>query len=233
MRVKQLIERILYCFSSQRLSPIISLLFKKIRKEKDITVVDIGSHRGKFIDEISSQRKVKKAILVEPILSNYEILKEKYKNSYKLYNCAVYNIDGTVNFNINEYDETSSVLDFNKIKEIDNINKNKVVVKSVTAKKLDTIVSENNLAHIDLLKIDVQGAEMYVLEGALETLPKTKFLIIELSLIQVYNESATFQTIHHTLKKFGFILVELDPIYKSEKGEILQLDGLYVNENFL
>ena len=43
--------------------------------------------------------------------------------------------------------------------------------------KVDDFVSENDVSHIDIIKIDVEGNEKYVLEGARETLLRDKPLV--------------------------------------------------------
>jgi len=57
------------------------------------------------------------------------------------------------------------------------------------SKTLDTIVKEKNFQLPDLIKIDVQGAELDVLKGATETLKYCKYLIVELQDIN-YNQGA-------------------------------------------
>jgi len=54
---------------------------------------------------------------------------------------------------------------------------------------LDTIVKENEFPLPDLIKIDVQGAELDVLKGSSNTLSNCKYLIVELQDIN-YNNNA-------------------------------------------
>ncbi len=63
---------------------------------------------------------------------------------------------------------------------------NYVIKKSKT---LDTIVKENEFPLPDLIKIDVQGAELDVLKGSINTLSNCKYLIVELQDIN-YNNGA-------------------------------------------
>lgn len=46
--------------------------------------------------------------------------------------------------------------------------------------KLDSVVQYNNFDYADLIKIDVQGAELDILKGALNVLESCKYLVIEL-----------------------------------------------------
>ena len=59
----------------------------------------------------------------------------------------------------------------------------------MTAKTLDTVVRENNFPWPDLLKMDVQGAELDVLKGASECLKHAKHVILELQVVE-YNKGA-------------------------------------------
>jgi FkbM family methyltransferase len=50
--------------------------------------------------------------------------------------------------------------------------------RRVASVKLDTWVPAHNLARVDVLKVDVEGAEMLVLEGARETIAKFRPLML-------------------------------------------------------
>ena len=63
----------------------------------------------------------------------------------------------------------------------------KYIIKKT--KKLDTVVKGKGYRLPDLIKIDVQGAELLVLKGAVETLKHCKYLIVELQDVH-YNEGA-------------------------------------------
>jgi hypothetical protein len=50
----------------------------------------------------------------------------------------------------------------------------------VPLRRLDSVVEELKLKHVDVIKIDVEGAEIQVLKGAMNTIARFKpFLIIE------------------------------------------------------
>ncbi len=57
------------------------------------------------------------------------------------------------------------------------------------SKKLDTIINEKNFPLPDLVKIDVQGAEIDLIFGGLKTLSFAKRMIVELQKVD-YNDGA-------------------------------------------
>lgn len=81
---------------------------------------------------------------------------------------------------------------------------NYIIKKSKT---LDTIVKEKEFPLPDLIKIDVQGAELDVLKGACDTLKHCKYLIVELQDIN-YNQGAPLAPITiKYLEDNGWILI--------------------------
>jgi FkbM family methyltransferase len=101
----------------------------------------------------------------------------------------------------------------------------------VTVRRLDGIADEYlRPDDVTLLKIDTQGYEQKVLDGATDSLARIKGVYLELS----YNRSLyegeplSFEVIsflHHR----GFTLIHLEPLhYLLEAGDVLQGDGLFL-----
>tara|TARA_B100000941_G_C28468326_1_gene534928 strand:- start:549 stop:1169 length:621 start_codon:yes stop_codon:yes gene_type:complete len=89
-----------------------------------------------------------------------------------------------------------------------------------TQGSIDMITLDSlQLSHVDLLKIDVEGYEMEVLQGAKDTMPQTKYLMIELN-----NNS----------KKYGSNNLEIEKYIKTLGFKILMEhwpDKVYYNAN--
>jgi len=86
-------------------------------------------------------------------------------------------------------------------------------IKTITA---DNFCRINNIQNIDVMWIDVQGWELKVLNGAKETLNKTKLIHIELSFKKFYQETSLYPEVKKFLENQKFEEVWTNNIYKSE-----------------
>ena len=85
--------------------------------------------------------------------------------------------------------------------------------QSVTVRSLNSVLKEKMIEKIDVLKIDVEGAEMDVLEGADEILDKVSFLLIE-----THKPFSDPEQVAGFLKKF-----DMERCVSLEKGNNIDL----------
>lgn len=76
-------------------------------------------------------------------------------------------------------------------------------VIDVDLQQLDRFCEERGIAAIDLLKIDVQGAEVDVLRGASEMLAETTAVVVEISFYDLYERSNSFLDVESLLVPAG------------------------------
>jgi len=76
----------------------------------------------------------------------------------------------------------------------------------VEAIRLDTFMDQENIPHIDLLCMDVQGVEMEVFEGLGKQLSKVKYIITEIAFEHYYEGDHLFLEVTQYLNKYGFHL---------------------------
>lgn len=206
----------------------------KYLPSKNLCLVDVGAHEGLFTKLISQFCEIKCAILIEPISEKAQLLKNKLtKEKYMVFNKLISNSDNNkYPFYINKYTETSSILKINEnLPELANVDTNLESVKLIESATLDSIYKQANLKYVDLLKIDVQGAELLALQGAEKALSLTKRIWIEVSFIPLYKESAVFSDIYLFLKNKGFMMIEIFPGHRSPDNELLQADILFENQS--
>jgi len=79
------------------------------------------------------------------------------------------------------------------------------------------------------LKIDVQGFEIEVLQGATTLLPRLCAIQLELSLVPLYQGAPVMTEVIRYLDERGFELFQLQPGFRDERdGRLLQADGYFV-----
>lgn len=137
---------------------------------KDAVFFDVGSNAGSFLKVLNHFNIKDNIHCFEP----HPVLQEFTKFVYPHVNMNNYclgNMDGQIDIYIPQHSVgLSSVINrptFSSLnQEIYKIN--------VGCKKLDTYCKENNIDTIDFIKIDVEGSEKYVFEGAVELLKNNK-----------------------------------------------------------
>mmetsp|Transcript_4024 Transcript_4024/g.10202 ORF Transcript_4024/g.10202 Transcript_4024/m.10202 type:complete len:222 (+) Transcript_4024:287-952(+) len=99
-----------------------------------------------------------------------------------------------------------------------------------TTSKLDTLVT--HMEHIDYLKMDVQGAELMLLQGATETLKRVTFVQMEVSVVEYNRGGACWFDLDAFMRQHGFYFYDSADYLRipnafHSKG-IGQFDVLYV-----
>jgi hypothetical protein len=99
-------------------------------------------------------------------------------------------------------------------------------------RRLDEIareyVANSNAAY---LKIDVQGYEPQVIDGAMNILSGIKGIQLELSLIPLYEHQALYRDVINKLDGLGYELHALFPVFSdSQTGRVLQMDGVFIKK---
>src|SRR5258708_5298162 len=105
--------------------------------------------------------------------------------------------------------------------------------ETVPVSRLDTVAENLQVGGKNLfLKIDVQGFEPQVLEGAARLLDRIQGVQLELSLVPLYEGEALFLPLVDFLARKGFELWALIPGFiDQETGRTLQVDGIFFRSN--
>jgi hypothetical protein len=78
------------------------------------------------------------------------------------------------------------------------------------------------------LKLDVQGGELAVIDGAAQTLRRTRVVQVELSLTPLYDGAPLIEETVARLRAEGFTPVAMEGGFSDvATGEALQVEGLF------
>jgi FkbM family methyltransferase len=101
-------------------------------------------------------------------------------------------------------------------------------VISLPMRRLDDVMAELPGRTYDMLKIDVQGAEIDVLRGGLKTLAGIEAIVIELSLLEYNKGAPLIGEVTTWLGEQGFALFDMFPLSRLPGGALLQIDGIFL-----
>jgi FkbM family methyltransferase len=196
------------------------------------TVIDVGANIGLFSVFLSREIGEKgKLFAFEPIKETFWRMREnlalnKCANVIP-FQAAVSNKQGKATMNV--FPEGYGAWNtfgkpvFGKIAP--------VAVEKVDILSLDSFAKSQSIKKIDFLKIDVEGFERDVLEGARELMSnnRVKYLSFEISDIPLKGAGRTSSEIFSILHEYGYKAYEFDPKKKKFVGPILESDSFYQN----
>ncbi len=207
-------------------------LMNHLSGKRNITLIDIGASSGQFTDLMNEAFGVANAMLIEPQPARYADLIKKYEGrGYEIACAALADSEGTVDMEILQWDQSSSILpvkrDRPEVNSVIDLETREVIKCRST--RLDTICKERAFeGSVDIIKLDVQGAEHLVLSGASETLKRASLLWTEVSFQALYQGSSTIEGIIAQCRNNGFVLHSLVEAFRASNSELLQADALFV-----
>ena len=102
--------------------------------------------------------------------------------------------------------------------------------RALPQRTLQSILASRN-ASFELLKLDVQGAELDVIRGLGCRLSTVEVILIELSLVEYNKGAPLIATVLSELSKIGFVLYDIVEEHRHWSGCLLQIDGLFVRSS--
>ena len=139
---------------------------------------------------------------------------------------------GTVSLNVSAESDMSSALPF--VPEMADLLDSAAYTGTVTAPlaRLDGVFGEHaGSAGRVLLKIDTQGTEAAVLEGASGVLDRIYGIQLELSIVPVYLGERTYLDMIATLGELGFRPALFVPGYFNQRSaRLISMDGVFIRE---
>ena len=175
-------------------------------------IIDIGAHKGEFLEKMLQIEKVNSFYAFEPQKDIFDILNKKFSKNNKvtLLNYALDKEIANKNLQINKFSATSSLAEVNekslylKLKNFLTRSKSNFVDEYVVqTNTVDNVFKDVNLEKT-LLKIDVEGFEMNVIKGSKIKLKEIPYILIENQFGNHYKNS-NFNDIKDVLLKYNFV----------------------------
>jgi len=195
------------------------LSYTGLRSSQALKIFDVGANVGFYTLMCKDLFPKSKIHAFEPIPDTFKCLRNncsKYTN-IKVNNLGMSSKEGVLKMSFDPNDSAVS-----QISKTGNVE-----VELTTIDKYFSSLGFNNL---DLLKIDTEGFESLVLDGAPKTLAKTRYLAIEITLED--NKNYTLSSLLSKLYSpdYDFDLVAFRNYSDKGEGPIHIMDALFVNK---
>lgn len=204
---------------------------KRLVNMSNPTIFDIGSFDGRTAKAYAKYFSDATIHSFEPFPESFKRLQtNKLRQNHILNNCAVSDKNGEATFYVNAYKATNSLLPSSAYGEKINPSQHTestIVVPQIT---LDHYCTVNNVNNIDILKLDVQGAEMKVLEGAKNLLSNQKIQVIfsEVEFRQIYENQALYEELATFLNQYQFSFFSFYNLSYARDGQMLYGDAIFI-----
>jgi FkbM family methyltransferase len=199
-------------------------------------VLDVGANEGQYAQQIREFGYTGRLISFEPLNAAFEKLKplSERDSMWQIHNLGLGSEDGESKIHVDGV--FSSILPLNHSHPTPEFWPTKMDnVESIRIARLDSVAGD--IFHGGeqcWLKIDVQGFELKVLEGARQTLGKVKAIEVEVSLSEIYTGQAVMLDVLNFLKGYGFDAIHLEPCFSDmRRARTLQVDLILSSGNAL
>jgi len=202
---------------------LVDYLYNKTEKDS-MTVFDVGTNRGLYIDMFLEKPVQSRIHSFEPIQTLYSELEKKYGNIENVFlnKLCVSNSAGEVTFHQLLKPETagcSSMIERPVFKQR-NWPYSTYIINSVT---LDDYCEDNNIDYIDFLKIDVEGAEFLVILGCEKMLEKGAIHTIQFEYGNTFDDAnVKLMDVFNLIKTHNYKMF----MYQNKKFNEITLDNI-------
>ncbi len=198
------------------------------------TIFDIGANTGQFASVARSLFPEGHIYAFEPLPGVYRELVKNKKGDQNItpVNLGLSDRSTQVQMFCSAFSPSSSLLPMGALHRSEWPESDRQSMVDVRVIRLDEWVQENEVAIKEncLVKIDVQGHELGVIKGGVETLRRSRLIVIEVSFYELYEQQPLFEDIHDALRDLGFIYRgNIEQHYSKKHHKILFADAIFEN----
>lgn len=238
--LKKIVKRLIRAFGLDlhRLSTDSNSTFQLLKglEHFDIDLVfDIGANTGQFASELRDVGYQGRIVSFEPLSDASEMLSARAGHDAKWEvhgRGAIGDYDGEIEINVSANSVSSSVLPMLEAHSSAAVDSVYVASEKVAIYRLDSVAPEYLSANSRyFLKIDAQGFESQVLDGATDTLANARGVLCELSLVQLYDGQQLWQDMIQRFEQEGFTLWSILKGFTDPRdGRTLQVDAIFFRD---
>jgi len=204
---------------------------QKLMQNAPKVIFDIGANRGDTAIKYSNIFPTAKIYAFEPFEETFNKLKDNVKDypNINIYNFAIADTIGETVFYSNKNEDTNSILSSSKIGLSSDEQVKTIGQTIINTDTIDTFCLSHKIHKIDILKMDIQGAELMALKGANKILAEKNIGLIytETYFRRQYNNQPLFHEISKFLDDNGYYLQDVyAPIYGN--GCIAWCDSIFL-----
>jgi FkbM family methyltransferase len=197
-------------------------------------VLDVGANTGQYGKELRETGYIGRLVSFEPMLEAFQELTRgaARDKSWECIRIAIGSCDGTASLNVSANHVSSSILPLHQALLDAAPDCRYVRIQDTPVRSLDSL-ADTLFRPLDSiwLKLDVQGFERQVLDGAKNTLTRVQAVEVELSLRPLYEGQTLYLSMIQFMEQRGFALASLAPGFLDERtGRLLQFDGIFLRE---
>lgn len=205
----------------------------RIMEEQQVGVVlDVGANTGQWAQTIRALGYGRHIVSFEPLSEAYLNLQARalQDEHWTTVNAALDREPGETVLHVSENSQSSSMLDMLPLHQEAAPRSSYVGSETVRVTTLERVAAERALhENTAFIKVDTQGCERRVLEGAGTALKTVVAMQVELSLVSLYEGEPLIEEMLMFLRGFGFVPSAFEPnFWVADTGRVLQVDGLFI-----
>jgi FkbM family methyltransferase len=198
------------------------------------TVLDVGANRGQFAVVAARRFPDAELICFEPLAGPGARLRRAVGRDARLtlWPVALGASDEEAVFHVSAADDSSSLLVIGPGQREAFPGTQEQTTARVQVRRLDSLIEPARFDAPVLLKIDVQGGELAVLQGAERILESIHVVLVEVSFVELYKDQALADEVWQHLRGHGFLCRGIWSVGYGLGGECLQGDLLFTRRGF-
>lgn len=197
-------------------------------------VLDVGANVGQYGRALRADGYAGRILSFEPLSDAFERLRRTASRdgAWQAVRCALGDRDGTATLNVAGNSVSSSVLPMLPAHLRSAPRSAYVGAEEVPVRRLDSVLAgHGGPGGRAFLKVDAQGYERAVLDGASGCLAGIAGVQLEMPLTPLYQGEASMPELVEYMAGRGFALVSLEPAWSDPaSGRLLQVDGIFFRE---